>query len=376
MRQPSLQDILDECIVAIQEQGQTIDDCLTRYPARRTELVPLLQLVIRLQAARTLKPSPEFQRTSIVRVRNLVSARPRRVERKALVFNWPLRQWAVALVTASLLVCLLIGSGAVYAASDSLPGDTLYPVKRTVEAMQLAVSHDDASNARLYLNLASKRLEEAEALLKKERSGGMEQALKDYAVQIDSASALVVKERGMPHEQQTVLAGLLVEVQARQEAQLVALLERSPESVQPAIQQAIEVSRKASGRAREPKPPVLRVTPEPTVTPTPAPTRTPMPSPETVTTPVVSPSPERPTPFVRPTLPGEATPVWPRETPTAWPTPIRSPHATPRARSTLVATPWPTRWTWPTPPFQSTPPAWPTPPPRSTPHVPVTRPRP
>jgi len=42
----------------------------------------------------------------------------------------------IALTTAA-------GSGAVYASQDAIPGESLYPVKTTFEALQLALASDD-----------------------------------------------------------------------------------------------------------------------------------------------------------------------------------------------------------------------------------------
>jgi hypothetical protein len=67
-------------------------------------------------------------------------------------------------VTASVLLVVLIfaavGGGTVYAAQSSTPGDILYPVKTGAENIQLTFTTSPVAKARLYLQLAQKRINE------------------------------------------------------------------------------------------------------------------------------------------------------------------------------------------------------------------------
>lgn len=67
---------------------------------------------------------------------------------------------------AILILCLafaflIIGSGVVvYASGASLPGDMLYPLKTSFEDLQARLIVNPASQSRLYLNFAGRRLVE------------------------------------------------------------------------------------------------------------------------------------------------------------------------------------------------------------------------
>ncbi len=64
-----------------------------------------------------------------------------------------------------LIIALLLGGGATFAAEQSLPGDILYPVKINVnEGVRSLFAVSDDSEARLQADLAERRLEEAEKL--------------------------------------------------------------------------------------------------------------------------------------------------------------------------------------------------------------------
>lgn len=72
------------------------------------------------------------------------------------------RLMANLLATASALIALA-GLGLVLS-HDSLPGDTLYPVKRVTESAQLGLAFGDGAKATRHLEFAATRLEELAAL--------------------------------------------------------------------------------------------------------------------------------------------------------------------------------------------------------------------
>jgi len=49
--------ILDECLAALQ-QGETVDDCLARYPAHADVLQPLLTLAEKVRSTPPALPRP------------------------------------------------------------------------------------------------------------------------------------------------------------------------------------------------------------------------------------------------------------------------------------------------------------------------------
>ncbi len=407
MYNPSIcfDDILDNCIVAIQNLGRTVEDCLARYPEQRTELEPLLRLTVRLQAAHALQAPPEFRRTAVTRMHNLVANRPRQVERAAVKPNplhyiWPRLQAAfrvqrkvpaTVVVSVVIALSLLVGGGAVYASADALPGDMLYPVKTAVENVQLAVSLNDARDAELHLSFAARRLEEVAALLGEDRSEGIKQALTDYSIQLESALTFLNQGGRLSTDAQLALASLLVENLSHHEAQLTALLEQVPETDRTAIELALAISQTGRSLAlevvgekpdRPEGPPELPVTvptdpfftspllPTDTLTPTSTPTLTPISTPTQTST--ATPSPALPTSTL---LPAQPTPTpWPEPSIlTPWPRPTWRPTRRPMVTPTGAPTERPIKWPtdappgWPTelpwPPQEwptDAPPGWPT----------------
>jgi hypothetical protein len=380
-------DLLDNCILAIQEQGKTVEDCLVLYPNQREELEPLLRLVTRLQAAHTLKAPPEFRRTSTVRVRNLVASRPRAREHASKKDNpWQARlnflssvfhkAPATVLISALVAVLLLTGLGTAYASAAALPGDALYPVKITIEEIRLVASPSDASDARLHIAFAHRRLREASTLLEKERPQDIERTLTAYETELKTVLALLADDSALSPAERTALADIFIaELPPKKQAKLNNMLAQVPESTRPTIEKALATSQTTLNRALEltSENPQWH-TPEPTHTLTHPPTSTPTvtvnptSTPTPTSTPSSSPKPtEQPTrkvdreptmtPHARPTI---APTTWPTGVPTAWPTgaPTAWPTGVPTAWPTGAPTAWPTGvpTAWPT----GAPTAWPT----------------
>ncbi len=421
----NVEDILEECITAIHARGQTVADCLARYPNRRDELEPLLKLAVRLRVARTLEVSPELRRVAAARMRNLIAAQPPRVARSTAVngsrpqaprpqpllarLRWRF-MFALAIVV---LVVSLLGGGTVYAANEALPGDTLYPVKRTTETIWLTVAPNDPN---LHLLLANRRLDEVTVLLEQKRPADIEQVLAEYEAQVDSLLMFLGEQSALSPVERAVLADELLATQARRQAHLATLLEQAPEDVRPAARQALTAAQKTQNeaesiveerRAESAPPPAATplaptvapatATRRPTATASPIPTSPPSPTapppatsrptaPATVAPPPTAterpapterptpqPAPERPAPTERPApQPAPAplptievpAPTAPPEPPTAAPEPPTATQVPPTAPPDVAPTSPPD--TWPTLP----PEAWPTMPPNIWPTVP------
>lgn len=188
-----IEDILDECL-ALMAQGQGVEECLSRYPEQAGELEPLLRTaaVVRQQALASPQPSP-VARAAGRQV--LLTALADRQERHRRRF-FPRRGWAVAL--ASLVLALFLGTGTVLASFGAVPEETLYPVKRTVERVQLALASSPERQARTLVRHSDNRLKEIEALEKKGKVVAAEKLRERMRSQLTKAADLVitVEQRG------------------------------------------------------------------------------------------------------------------------------------------------------------------------------------
>lgn len=154
-RDNEFNNILDECLERLLAKGETIEQCLLRYPEYAAELEPLLHTVVATKKAVAIQPRPEFKSNAKYQFRlALQKVEPKR---RLPFLGWQPR-WAIAVV--ALLVLLLGGGGTVAAAGNSMPDSFLYPVKLATEQVRLSLTFSDIGKAELYAELVDTRVDE------------------------------------------------------------------------------------------------------------------------------------------------------------------------------------------------------------------------
>ncbi len=399
--------LLDQAAGAVL-QGADPAAVASQYGEAEGRLRPLLEVVARLQVLREPPPPASLaagRARFLARARDL---RARRVARRShgspgiVAWPWPRLGDALLRPAMSLVLVVLLFSLVGYtaqAASASLPGSPLYPVKLAVERTQVALAADQEVEAHLEVAFATRRLDEIHRLAEAGHPpdpGCLRRLERQWETTLRAIASLRTDRKAL------LLAQALGSLSYERES-LRRLMERASPEVRERLQLALFLTeemeltvRKALARPDEfrgpqgrppavsqPAPPAaLPETPtpsqalaEPIPSPTPEPP-TPMPTPPQVprpqpspTPPVPSPTPEPPTATPKPTKPPK-----PTHTPTATPAPTSTPEpATPMPTETPTpepATPPPTPTASRTPePFEPPPPVLtpPTPTPTCTP---------
>ncbi len=154
------EEILANCIEEVRSGQSTVDDCTKRYPALEKELRLMLEIAASIKPDE-VSPSPEFKARAAL---HLFDEAPQSV---AVRTTGRFRGWfalkpvrATASVLLVVLIFAVVGGGTVFAAQSSTPGDVLYPVKTGAENIQLTLTTSSLAKARLYLQLAQKRINE------------------------------------------------------------------------------------------------------------------------------------------------------------------------------------------------------------------------
>ena len=141
--------ILDECLERMLTGGETLDECLRSYPQYEDELRPLLETALITRQATEITPRPEFRERARYQFEAALRDMEEKKQRRSF-FNWGWQpRWATAAV-AVVLVLLLSGGGTVAAASGSMPGQVLYPVKLATEQARLAFTFSELGKAEVY----------------------------------------------------------------------------------------------------------------------------------------------------------------------------------------------------------------------------------
>lgn len=135
---------------------------------------------------------------------------------------------------AAVAALSLLMTGVGFASSDSLPGDTLYPVKRGIEEARLRATRNDESKANLYLKIADRRLAESEKLKSLNRKDRIEATLKLMSGNFDQAQALMNR---VPAARRVIILKRLAARRAQAEIRKQRILDKRQEQLNKRQQQ-------------------------------------------------------------------------------------------------------------------------------------------
>jgi hypothetical protein len=350
------EDILAECLEAVNAGRSTVEECLSLYPQWSDRLEPLLKLGVRLGDVSFPEPDPSFREAARERFLSATQARAAHPQepRRLLPALPALPQWRWRLprvrfaggppsswrrTAATMAAALLIGffgfsTFVVASSGDSLPGDWRYPVKRLTERTRLTFTFGDDARRDYRISLAEERLHEVQALAGQERHIS-ESVLRQL---IDSTEPLVqtLEPTSVPADQ----IARITDLTAQQQDVLGSVAPLVDDNAVEELEEAMVVSSEGHEKAvqalaviAEQNPQwVPHATPGATATPTPGAGTSPAagatpgltPTPEATATPEGGASSATPepgatlTPGEETAVPGEATPQPP--TPTATPT--------------------------------------------------------
>jgi len=170
-RSRPFRDIFEECLELVLVKGETVEECLRRYPEHAKELKSLLETATATKKAAAVQPRPEFRERA--RQQFYAALRQMPAQKKRAGFSWGGQpRWAT--VVAVVLALLLVSSGTVAAASNSMPDQPLYPVKRASEQARLALTPSPLRKAELYARLADRRVAEIIYLAGKGKSAQLQ----------------------------------------------------------------------------------------------------------------------------------------------------------------------------------------------------------
>jgi hypothetical protein len=174
----TFENVLDDCLSQLRA-GASVEDCLAQYPEHAADLHPLLAMTAAVLSVPVPRPEPAAFYANRQRMLDAVQIKTARSQSpRFFLFPWTLRGrfsfggllnrplLRAALAMAVLILALSLGTDRlITAAADSLPGDTLYSVKRIAENVQYALTFDSADRHRLQAEFAKERQREVWAIL-------------------------------------------------------------------------------------------------------------------------------------------------------------------------------------------------------------------
>lgn len=230
---------LDRLIAQVLSGDSSIEDSLAEVTIHRDEFESILRTALLAHSyGAPDRPTESFSRNSKARILNQLAANrpvtPFRAKRLRRIFLRP----AFGLLGLVLAIGLSF-SMVVNASASSLPGDSLYGVKRGLEAARLALTIRPAGDARLLLEYMDHRLDEASAGLGMNRETDAMTALEGYQESLDHLLTLTTGADIGSNDQ------LFVEIELGLEGQhqkLLQVLENAPDAAKPGLENALDRS--------------------------------------------------------------------------------------------------------------------------------------
>lgn len=165
---------LENCFQSLAE-GADVESCLVRYPEMAEDLRPILATAELARAsAITDVPEDAMRRGKARFLQTAAELREQRQTAKAPAVqkrNFFSQQFFRLAITTALLGFFLVtsGTGLVSASRSALPGDQLYPVKRSLEDIQLFLVFDTGNKEAFQKELEHKRVKEIKELYTEKR---------------------------------------------------------------------------------------------------------------------------------------------------------------------------------------------------------------
>lgn len=153
-------------------------------------------------------------------------------------------RWAIIL---SLSVVVFVGT--MVSSTNALPGDPLYGLKRSIETVQLLAAGTEYEKARLHLENAEKRLDEAKAVAIKNKTAAAETAIIEYAKEIIDADKQLEIERRNGKDVGDLLEKV-VEDTSRHISILENIKDRRPD-LENEIESTLEISRESHDKSKD-----------------------------------------------------------------------------------------------------------------------------
>jgi hypothetical protein len=186
-------------MLSARKRADTFDALISGLdsPARRrADLAELAPVVTALRQHTQVAPRPDFAAS----LRELLMTEAATVltgEAKALPLPTRRRGTRERRLVAAATAAVFIGgtAGMAVASQNALPGDTLYPIKRTIERAQAGLNTNDAGKGHDLLAQASDRLGEVKSLLGKngKASPQVPGTINDFSKQAQEGADLLVK---------------------------------------------------------------------------------------------------------------------------------------------------------------------------------------
>lgn len=188
--------ILQECLEKHLLYGESLEDIAAEYPQWGNRLSVDLKAAIYLNnqtnlfnpRAGFISSSKKYLLEKIACGSNTHIIENRRIPSMRLLLPRLLLPFLVV------VVILFSGTGVIFAAQSSFPGDSLFPIKTAVEGIRLALTFDEVKDAELHLQYAQDYMVACATLISQERQHDAAEAVQLYEYHVTRTARLLLEQ--------------------------------------------------------------------------------------------------------------------------------------------------------------------------------------
>ena len=168
------QNIIDKCHTLI-KKGYSIDYCINKFKGFRQEISDYFTTARHLDMLKEVLPKKEFRENSL----DHIISRAEKLENTARMKPMPSTASVRRLILRPAMIFLIFSvlsvfsfAGTLFASQESIPGEALYPLKRSFENFRLNI-YPETLKDDLHIQFLKNRIGEADLLLEEENNTGI-----------------------------------------------------------------------------------------------------------------------------------------------------------------------------------------------------------
>ena len=187
-----IEKVIYKCLM-LMEKGHSLDECISRFKGHRDEITEYFKTIKNIKGLEVIMPEKDYQKNGLTQImgeakrREMISSekadaaaaikRSKPGAKKRLL----LRPAMIFLVF--LVVSVFSFSGTLFASQETVPGQVLYPLKKSFEGFRLII-YPESQKDYLHFQFLNNRIDEANILLESDKSDA-DVLVDDLIIEID-----------------------------------------------------------------------------------------------------------------------------------------------------------------------------------------------
>ena len=174
-----IEKIIYRCLV-LMEKGHSLDDCISRFKGHRDEINEYFRTIENIKGLEVIMPEKDYRENSLSHIMGEAKRRWAISSEKAdaaaaIKRSTPGSKKRLLLRPAMIFLVFLVVSvfsfsGTLFASQETVPGQVLYPLKKSFESFRLIV-YPESRKDDLHFQFLNNRIDEADILLESDGSG-------------------------------------------------------------------------------------------------------------------------------------------------------------------------------------------------------------